>query len=105
MGICTICYKKAKYKIAICHIPAVNGWHGNEEIMSKFVPILNDAGIQIMLSGHEHRHRFLQSNKTVKFPIIVNSNNNIVKANVSNQEARFTIYDATGKKVDEMILR
>lgn len=98
-------YKKAKYKIAICHIPAVNGWHGNEEIMSKFVPILNDAGIQIMLSGHEHRHRFLQSNKTVKFPIIVNSNNNIVKANVSNQEARFTIYDATGKKVDEMILR
>ncbi|TXH20781.1 MAG: metallophosphoesterase family protein [Chitinophagaceae bacterium] len=93
--------RKAKYKIAICHIPAVKGWHGNEEIMSKWVPILNKAGIQVMLSGHEHRHRIVPPNKQAQFPVIINSNNNLLKANLSNGVARFSVYDASGKLVEE----
>lgn len=101
----TEAFTKARFKIAICHIPAVNGWHGNEEIINKWAPILNDAGIHIMLSGHEHRHRFVPPNPVVKFPVLVNSNNHIIKAKISNQEARFTVFDTTGKKVDERVVR
>jgi UDP-2,3-diacylglucosamine pyrophosphatase LpxH len=39
------------------------------------VPILNDAGIDVMISGHFHRHDYQAANETVKFPTVVNSNN------------------------------
>lgn len=96
----TEAFKKAKYKIAICHIPPANGWHGNQEITKKFMPLLNEAGIQVMLSAHEHRHRIDKS--FAKFPIIVNSNNDIIKASISDKEARFRIFDPAGKLVDEL---
>ncbi|MBK7099017.1 MAG: metallophosphoesterase [Sphingobacteriales bacterium] len=98
-------FKKAKFKIAICHIPAVNGWHGNEEIVNNFAPILNDAGIQLMISAHEHRHRIVQPTAKVKFPIIVNSNNNLLKAKISAKEASFTIVDSTGNKVEDFFIK
>lgn len=49
-------YKKAKYKIIICHMPPFGGWHGEEEIARKLVPLLNESGAQIMLTGHLHKH-------------------------------------------------
>src|SRR5690606_547376 len=49
-------FKEAKYKIVICHMPPFGTWHGMQDILDKFVPILNKAGVQIMLSGHLHRH-------------------------------------------------
>ncbi|MFT3903785.1 MAG: FN3 domain-containing metallophosphoesterase family protein [Niabella sp.] len=97
-------FKKAKFKIAICHIPPGGSWHGGRDIFEKWVPILNDAGIQVMLSGHEHRHRIQQPNADVKFPVIVNSNNDILKAKISDREARFSMFNLDGKKVDELIL-
>ena len=98
----TDAFLKAKYKIAVCHMPPSSGWHGNEEIAKKWVPILNDAGVQIFLSAHEHRHRIEQPSQNIKFPIIVNSNNNIIKASITDQEARFRIFDPSGKLVDEL---
>ncbi|WP_300598070.1 FN3 domain-containing metallophosphoesterase family protein [Niabella sp.] len=101
----TAAYRKATYKIAICHIPPANGWHGNQEITKKWLPILNEAGIQVMLSAHEHRHRIQQPSETTRFPIIVNSNNNIIKASITDKEARFRIFDPSGKLVDELSVK
>ncbi|MBZ4187970.1 FN3 domain-containing metallophosphoesterase family protein [Niabella beijingensis] len=98
----TDAFRKAKYKIAICHIPPATGWHGNQEITKKWVPLLNEAGIQVMLSAHEHRHRIQQASEATRFPIIVNSNNNIIKASITGSEARFRIFDPGGKLVDEL---
>ncbi len=100
----TDAFKKAKYKIVICHIPPADGWHGNREITKKWVPILNRAGIHVFIAAHEHRHRIQKSSETMQFPIIVNSNNNIIKASISEKEARFRIFDAAGKLVDELIV-
>ena len=97
-------FKKAKYKIVIGHIPPASGWHGNQEVTQKFVPILNKAGIDVYIAAHEHRHRMQKPDETIKFPVIVNSNNNIIKAGISEKEARFRIFDTTGKLVDELIV-
>ncbi|WP_211218100.1 hypothetical protein [Niabella aurantiaca] len=108
MGLCLLflaavfyAFRNATYKIAICHIPPANGWHGNLEITKKWVPILNEA-IQVMLSAHEHRHRIQQASEAIRFPVIVNSNNNIIRAGVTDTEARFRIFDLGGKLVDEL---
>lgn len=98
-------FKKSKYKIAVCHMPPTTGWHGNEDILKKWVPVLNDAGIQVMLTGHEHRHKIIQPSAAIKFPVIINSNNNLIKAYLSDKEARFSMLDTLGKKVEELILR
>lgn len=95
-------FKKAKYKILVCHIPPTGNWHGNEEIIKKWMPILNNSGIQIYIGAHEHRHRIVKPNEKAKFPVIVNSNNNIIKASVSEKEVRFHIYDTTGHQIDEL---
>ena len=45
-------FKQAKYKIVIAHMPPLpdkNLWHGQMEVLEKFVPILNQAGVDVML--------------------------------------------------------
>ncbi|SDC31787.1 FN3 domain-containing metallophosphoesterase family protein [Niabella drilacis] len=101
----TEAFRNAKYKIAICHIPPADGWHGSLEIKNKWVPILNEAGIQVMLSAHEHRHRIEQASASMKFPVIVNSNNNIIKAKITSGEASFSVYDLAGKLVDKVTVK
>lgn len=98
-------YKDAKYKIIICHVPPIGDWHGEREIAKKFLPILNKAGAHIMLSGHWHRHHIAQANDTHNFPVIVNSNVNLMKVDIDKTRARFTIVDANGKQVDEVIVK
>lgn len=98
-------FKKAKYRIVIGHIPPARGWHGNEEITQKWLPILNKADIDVYIAGHEHRHRIQKPDSTMQFPLIVNSNNNIIKASISEKEARFRIFDSAGKVVDEWVVQ
>lgn len=100
----TEAFKKAKYKIAISHIPPTDGWHGNVEIKKKWVPVLNEAGLHVFIAAHEHRHRMQKADEAIRFPVIINSNNNIIRASISEKEARFRIFDAAGKLVDELKL-
>lgn len=97
-------YKNAKYKIIICHIPPVLGWHGMEDIRNKFVPILNKAGAQIMLSGHMHRHEILKPDQEVNFPVIINSNVNLIKVNLDQNQGTFKIYNQEGKMIEEVVI-
>lgn len=97
-------FVNAKYKIIICHMPPFGGWHGEEEIMRKFVPILNKAGAQIMISGHLHRHVVQKPNTAIHFPVLINSNNNVVKVDVNAKTATVKVLDQTGKIVEKIEL-
>ncbi len=97
-------FKNARYKIVICHMPPMGGWHGSIDIERKFVPILNKAGAQIMISGHLHRHVKQMPTAAIKFPLLVNSNLNIIKADISADKAVFKVVDQQGKQVDEISL-
>lgn len=98
-------FKGAKYKIVICHMPPFGGWHGEEEIFEKFVPILNKAGVQVMISGHLHRHIIKKATNEIKFPIIVNSNNNVLRVDLNDEEGIFKVLDQQGKTVDQIIIK
>lgn len=100
----TPAFKKARFKIVICHIPPVNGWHGGRDIIQKFVPVLNTAGIHLWIAGHEHRHRISPANEITHFPVIVNSNTNLLKASITDTKGRFLITDSLSKKVDALTI-
>ncbi len=56
-------FKKAKYRIVISHFPLVvdkewekgTTWKGCQDASRKFLPILNRAGIDLIVVGHTHR--------------------------------------------------
>ncbi|MFC7525398.1 metallophosphoesterase [Parapedobacter sp. GCM10030251] len=98
-------YQEAPYKVVICHMPPFGGWHGEEEIAEKFVPLLNAAGAQVMLSGHLHRHIKREAQPGAhRFPILVNSNNNMLRASADGQRLRVDVVDQSGKTVDSITL-
>lgn len=96
-------YKDAKYKVVVCHVPPFGGWHGEQEIAEKFVPLLNEAKAQVMIAAHLHRHvkKAAEPGKH-QFPIMVNSNMNMVKASADQNKLLIQVLDQKGKVVDSM---
>lgn len=98
-------YVDAPYKVIICHMPPFGGWHGEKEIAEKFVPLLNNAGAQVMLSGHLHRHmKVAATSENHKFPVLVNSNNNLLRAKADSRRLLIEVVDQQGKVTDTLEL-
>ncbi|MBN8859974.1 MAG: metallophosphoesterase [Sphingobacteriales bacterium] len=98
-------FTEAPFKIAVAHIPPFRGWHGEEEIANKFVPLLNEGGIDVMLCAH--LHRFVRKDPKpgdYNFPVIVNSNHSVLKAKADNATLKITIVDANGSTLDSVTI-
>lgn len=78
-------FRKAARRIVMVHIPPLLKsveWgdkgdvaHGPREVDELFMPILNNAKIDLMICGHTHREFLVETNKGVNnFPIVVNDN-------------------------------
>lgn len=94
--------QNSKYKVVIAHIPPLvskDNWHGQIELLEKVVPQLNKLGIDIMFCGHLHKIVYSKANETVKFPVVVNSNNSVLDVNVNEESLEFRILDIEGKIV------
>lgn len=95
-------FKNAKWRIVIGHIPPAmdkSAWHGDSDIRKKFVPILNNAGINLMICGHFHKFSYHPNVDGINFPVLVNSNNSIVDAQTSNGQLHLKILDIDGKEI------
>ena len=100
-------FKQAKYKIVIAHMPPLpdkNLWHGQMEVLEKFVPILNQAGVDVMLSGHLHRYFNNKPTDKVKFPVIDNAHKTVIKAVAESNQLVLEVKDLQGKPVDKIVI-
>jgi predicted phosphodiesterase len=96
-------FKKAEQNIVFLHIPPFiekrgNEWHGVNEIKEKFVPILNKAGIDLMLCGHTHSYAFID--KTIgenNFPIIISDSNSLIDLTSDSSGVRVKIINTEAK--------
>ena len=92
--------KSATKRIVFCHIPpAKNGWHGNRTVYEKFVPLLNEAGIDVMFSAHTHRwavHKVGDKNIGANFPIVVNANRERLEVTTSRDSISLRAFDTEG---------
>ena len=98
-------YKEAPIKVAVCHMPPSDGWHGEREILNKFVPVLNEAGLDIMLCGHWHSYLNKKADTAVRFPVLINKNDYILKANVESNTLTIQVVNLEGKEVDKIVIR
>lgn len=92
-------FKQAPVRIVFVHIPAFTStWHGTLHVQKLFIPILNEAGIDLMISGHTHRYGyFAKGEKGNNFPMLINANREIVDVKVVGKSISVTIKDREGK--------
>jgi predicted phosphodiesterase len=67
-------FRRAKYKIVFSHIPLYHSgdWHGTLHCREVWGPILNKAGIDLLISGHTHVYGIHQPEKdTHHYPIVI----------------------------------
>jgi len=94
-------YVSAPFKVITCHMPpAGRGMHGESDIASKFIPLLEQSGADIMLSGHLHENVHNDAGTIATFPVIVNSSQTLLKANATANKLEITVVDFNGKTVD-----
>ena len=92
-------FKQAPVKIVSIHVPAFTStWHGTLHVEKVFIPILNQAGIDLMFCGHTHRHSYLpKGEKGNTFPILTNSNKEILEIQVKGEKISVKISNTQGK--------
>lgn len=92
-------FTNTAFKIVIMHIPPMlNLWHGSLQVKKLFVPILNEAGIDLMLCGHLHKHIYSAAGQNgCNFPVLINSNKNRANITVSEQNINIKILDVQDK--------
>jgi Icc-related predicted phosphoesterase len=89
-------FRNAKTRIVFCHMdPLTNGWHGQTTIDKYLVPILNEAGVDVMLCGHIHKFRYDEpgTKSSAKFPVICNPNLKRMDATVTAENIKFEFVD------------
>lgn len=80
------------------HIPLDGGtWHGSNHLRNLFLPILNEAGINIMFSGHTHRYGFHPANDEVRFPVVVNGNQSYIRCDMTGDRIAIRIVGPGGR--------
>ena len=93
-------FAKAPVKVAIMHIPAINvegSWYGDRKANEMLVPVLNKAGVDIMLSGHYHRYVVAEKGMCGNdFPILANDNVSRLDFYSEGKGFQIRIYDMEG---------
>ena len=97
-------FKDAPYRIVVMHMPPFGGWHGEKDVEEKFMPLLQNAGVDIMFSGHLHRQVIEKANPERNYPIVVNSNTNIIKVTTVSAGLKVEIINEEGKTIETLSL-
>ena len=102
-------FADAPVKVAIIHIPLIDGpgsWYAQSWLSRNFSPVLNEAGVDLMLSGHLHKHVYAEPGTCGNgFPVVVNSNKTRLDFLASGDRIRVEIYDTSDVMVQSYSFR
>ena len=93
-------FAEAPVKIVILHMPpGVSNWHGTLHLDKTLLPLLNEAKVDVVFSGHTHRYSYNPPVPgKISFPVIVNSNNAYLRCDVINGKIIVKIIGTEGTK-------
>lgn len=93
-------FRRSRHRIVLIHAaptPADTDYV-SEQISELFMPILNKAGIDLMICGHRHRREFLDDGP---FPIMVDDNRSASLVKVSRDGIVVRTVDTKGNAVEK----
>ena len=96
-------FRSASARVVLLHVPPTTGtWHGNVHLNELFMPVLNEAGVDLMLCGHYHRYQWIDDgSRGVDFPILVNSNVDRLAVSADASGIDLKVFDTAGKLVKQ----
>ncbi len=98
-------FRTAPFKICISHIPLYvteDSWYTQKRLHEDMTPILNKAGIDLVLSGHFHRHVYTEAGHSGnRFPVLVHNCDERLDFVCDGKKASIKTYDREGRLVHE----
>lgn len=93
-------FQDATYRVVITHVPPVKDtWHGQLHAKQLFLPVLNEAGVDLMICGHLHRYEYNEPGTDgALFPILVNSNRHALDVKADGSSLVVTVVGRDGKE-------
>ena len=98
-------FVNAPWRIVLIHIPTISHitpWYTQQWLCDNVLPVLNEAGVDLMLSGHHHKYIYVtpgaEGNKNA-FPILVNSNVDRLDCSVTAKSINIKIINQEGKEI------
>ena len=99
-------WRNARFRVAITHIPPQGGdGYTIQQVGAQFGPELNEAGLDLWLSGH--MHRFIRVDPTPGsngYHLIVNDSRTTMRIEVSQQQMTVTVFGSDGGIVDTVVI-
>ncbi|MGM9743375.1 MAG: metallophosphoesterase family protein [Candidatus Cryptobacteroides sp.] len=93
-------FADAPLKVAVMHIPVLgnkDAWYTQKWVTDNFMPVLNEAGVDLMLSGHHHMYIYAPAGEFGNaFPVVVNDDTDRLEFEASPGGIRLRMYDASG---------
>ena len=101
--VATEAFHSAPFKVVITHVPPINTtWHGPLEVKKHFLPILNEAGVDLMICGHLHAYHYISTGESdCSFPVLINSNDASVSIRATSKSLNFKVQNAQKELVKE----
>jgi predicted MPP superfamily phosphohydrolase len=103
-------FRKARYKVVFSHIPLYNAgeWHGTVHCRETWGEILNEAGIDLMISGHTHAYGIHPAEKGKHdYPIVIgggpaDGKRTIIRVVADERALQLEMMDDGGKMVGRL---
>lgn len=93
-------------RIAFLHVPpGTSTWHGDIHLQKTLMPLLNDAGVSLMLSGHTHKYALREPGEVNSFPILVNGNRSYVDVTVDGDVIRAEVVGESRKECHSLVFK
>lgn len=98
-------YKRAKYRIVISHFPLIvdeeskqkKVFYGWQDACDKFLPVLNEAKVDLMVSGHTHRYFYHETGEEGnRFPILEQGGESAARLDMEDGTIRIKVIDIKG---------
>ncbi len=97
-------FKNASFRVVVIHMPIVErekNWYGMAFLAKHFGPVLRDAGIDLMISGHTHRNSWIPANSSgFGYPVMIASNYNFTEVTADTEGIKLKLKDIDGTVVE-----
>jgi len=101
----TDAFKKASFRVAIIHFPLYRRGYGSDQLTRLWGPLFNEGGLDIVLSGHEHRFsRVDPAEGKNAFIVLVAPRGALIRADVTAVSLDLKVIDIKGTALDSLIL-
>jgi len=93
-------FKNTQFKIVVIHMPIIKrdkNWYGMAFLAEHFGPVLEKAGVDLMICGHTHSNQWVAKEESgFGYPVLICSNNDYIEASVGKNVIKIDLKNLEG---------